>query len=105
MRRTPSFLLPISSLLLIAGAIACQRSGGESVPSDSVKVGASPSEPESPEPESPAPPAASPPSLKVSAKRCVFKCVRARQMEAVGIEVIEADCRRTCAENPKAYAP
>jgi len=26
-------------------------------------------------------------------------------MEAVGIEVIEADCRRTCAENPKAYAP
>jgi hypothetical protein len=102
MRHLPRLLIPTSALLLIAGTIACQRSGGESVPSASVKVGASP---EAPASESPPPPSASAPSLGNDTKRCVLDCVRARQMEAVGIEVIEANCQQKCAENPKAYGP
>jgi hypothetical protein len=34
---------------------------------------------------------------------CVAACVRARQMEAVGIELIEATCRDACIADPNAY--
>lgn len=86
--------LPIASLLLLAGLSACQR-GGEPVPSDVVKVSAT--APASEAPEAPAAPAFSS-TPKPDTKRCVSECVRSRQMEAVGIEVIEASCQKACAE-------
>lgn len=36
---------------------------------------------------------------------CVAACVKARQMVAMSIEAIEADCRRTCAAEPTSFAP
>jgi hypothetical protein len=70
-------------------------SGGESIETAS---------PVGPEPTSEAPPPGEPPGPGAEAldgasdEDCVARCVSARQMQAVAIEKIEADCRAECGE-------
>ena len=36
---------------------------------------------------------------------CFETCMKANQMRATSIEMIEADCRKSCEGNPKTLAP
>lgn len=84
---------PSLALCLIAlGAVACQRDGGGAAPTEPVETAAAPATASSP--------AADPDQIPSG---CVAACIEARQMEAVGVDVIEASCRDQCAKDPNAY--
>jgi hypothetical protein len=85
--------LATAALLLAAGA--CSRSSRDAAPRErAIENRPAASAPAPP----PAPPA--PPADAGADPACVAACVKSRQMVAMSIEAIEADCARTCAEPP-----
>ena len=94
------FLVPL--LALSVAWTGCQRTAGDAAPPASATSTTPPST-EAPSPASAKPAKAPAPALEREPSGCVAACVQARQMEAVGIEEIEATCKQRCAKDPKAY--
>lgn len=84
----------VATLVLAAALAACSRSAPDA-PSRPVGNTAGASTPATAD-------AAVAPD---AGEACVAACVQARQMVAMSIDAIRAECVRTCAADPSAFAP